>query len=114
MVAGLPGRNGPPAATAVAVDGRSAPGPAPTQPLSMAAPFVKGSPPRSFPVPPCAQWMEPGLNGANGQPAARSAPTGEAESVWPRRRKTVAKTAAGCFSIPKTAPMGSVCKIRDL
>lgn len=57
------------------------------------------------------QWTAPGRSGASGQRAARSAPTGAAASAPPRRPATVARTAAGCCSTPKTAPTGSACRV---
>lgn len=55
MAAGLLGQNGPHAATAVVVDGKSAPGPAPILRLSTVAPFAMDSPCRRSPAALCAQ-----------------------------------------------------------
>lgn len=55
--------------------------------------------------------MELGLNGASGQPVAPSARTGGAENAWPHLPEMEAKTVAASCLIPKTAPMGSVCKV---
>lgn len=57
------------------------------------------------------QWTARGRSGASGRRAAPSAPTGAAASVPPRPPATAARTAAVCCSTPKTAPMGSACRV---
>lgn len=58
-----------------------------------------------------SQWMASGHPGASGLPAAQSAPTGAGGSAQPRRRRMEGRTARGwCYS-PRTAPMGSACRV---
>lgn len=60
-----------------------------------------------------SQWMASGHPGASGPPAARSALTGAGGSVQPQLRRMGGRTARGWCCSPRTALMGSACRVSD-
>lgn len=74
--------------------------------FSLSFMYLLTSPVLSF-----SQWMASGRPGASGPPAAPSAPTGAGGSARPRLRKMGARTVRDWCCSPRTAPMGSACRV---
>lgn len=61
-----------------------------------------------------SQWMASGHPGASGPPVAQSAPTGAGESAQPQLPRMGGRTARGWCCSPRTARMGSACRVSAL